>query len=77
MIYTHKERTEKKFTLEQTSSAALAIIKDRSNGKLTQVCTNCFKRVNENTLFTMEEMNQYIGQMVDETFYHDGWKMRA
>lgn len=77
MFYTHKERTEKKFTLDDISNAALGIVKDRSKGKLTQICVNCFKGVNETSLFTMEEMNNFTRKIVDDTFYHDGWKMHT
>lgn len=76
MYYTLKERTEKKYTPRQASDAALAIIKEQSKGQLTQVCTNALKGVSDDTLMTLEAMNDYVDTMVADTFYHDGYKCK-
>jgi hypothetical protein len=75
MIYTNKEKTEKKYTVAQAESAALAIIKDRSNGKLTQVCTNATKDYRGGSDITVVKLNELSDQMVNDTFYYDGYKM--
>lgn len=67
MIYTHTEKTVKKYTVNQAVEAAKVILKDR---KVNKCCITSIQKRDLNQKITLEEMNKITEQIVDDsTFY--------
>lgn len=73
MFYTVKEKTEKKWTIDDVASQALIILKDKY--KLEQVCTDMLKNYSESELLTTVRLNELKEDLIDDTLYYDGWKI--
>lgn len=76
MFYTVKELTEKKWTTNDVCKAAAVIIKEKTNGQLTQLCTDALKNVSDTELFTVQRLNELVESVIDDTFYYDGYKVK-
>ena len=76
MFYTVKELTEKKWTTEDVCKAATIIIKQKTSGQLTEICTNTLKNVYDTELFTVKRLNELVDGVVDDTLYYDGYKVK-
>lgn len=77
IYYTKKERTVADKSIDDICDAALFIVKDRSNGKLDAICMDTFAMADRHSsrLFTIEEMNKVVIDIVADTFYWDDYKM--
>ena len=72
-IYTKSERTEAKYTVRQAYMSAKARLEKIG---LTQVCCNAIRNYDDNDKITLEQLNKLSQDMVDETIYHDDWKIK-
>ena len=75
--YTQKELTEKKWSINDVCKAALAIIKDKTNGQLFSICVDKLKGIPDNEMFAIERLNKLTEDVIDDTFYYDGYKVRS
>ena len=76
ICYTQKEMTEKKWTTDDVCKVALVIIKEKTNGQLTQICTDTLKNVSDTELLTVERLNKLVDGVIADTFYYDGYKIK-
>lgn len=63
MNYTRSERTVKKYTKQDVLNSA----KNRLKGK--PVCVDVLKQYPDNTLFTLEELNNVADDIVGDTHF--------
>lgn len=70
-IFTHAERTIKKYTVGQAVKHALAVLNAKG---YTQVCVNTVSKMSHDAKITLKEMSDLVESMVDDTYFYDGWK---
>lgn len=69
-IFTHAERTNKKYTVGQAVAQAQTVLKEK---RLSQVCVNAVGGIayNRNKQITLEEMSNLVEEMVEDTVFYD------
>lgn len=73
-IFTFVERTVKKYNVGQAYTHALAALKDKG---YEQVCVNCLRGKDNDLPLTLEEMSNLVEDMMQDTYYYDGWKIQS
>ena len=67
-FHTHKERTEKRITLDFIKGQALALLLDKNrNNKL---CTTRLSRYSPSELFTVSQADALIEEMVQDSLFY-------
>lgn len=69
LTYTHKERTQKDYTVEHAITSAKRRL--RSKG-IMGVCLDPIRSRNREDKITLEELNIIADKIVEETYYYEG-----
>ena len=67
MINTFREKTVKNKTLNDVISQAKSILKTKHG--INQVCNNKFHFLPSDTMFTVQEMDKLVNDIVDDTLF--------
>ncbi len=73
-IFTFADRTEKKYTIGQAYAHARAVLNAKG---YPQVCINKISGADNNTKITLEQMSDLVEEMVQDTYFYDGWKYQG
>lgn len=70
-IYTHSERTDKKYPLNKAVLLAQKNLKDKG---IDKICMDAIPRHRQlNELVTLEEVNVLAEKLLDDTLYWEGY----
>ena len=70
MQYTYRERTVKSKKLSDITAAAMAVLKEKY--KIDKLCIDQVKQFDDESTFTIQEMNQLVENLIDDTLYWEG-----